>query len=183
MTDFPVGCRNRHKTLCLIWHHLICGTTLYLVDRDVSNISILIYIPLCFYFIVLLMHCSFAHLFIYIPLCFYFISGQKKGGDHGYKNLHSTMLLLYLFWIVWNVPLGRHLHSTMLLLYPAGNDGFTVFTFIYIPLCFYFIRNRNLLFPAIRTDLHSTMLLLYPHIFVVFVHPLNIYIPLCFYFI
>ena len=85
MTDFPVGCRNRHKTLCLIWHHLICGTTvLYLY----------IYIPLCFYFIdnpdhtrtqtiqftfhyastlsgAAALICVYNS--IYIPLCFYFI--------------------------------------------------------------------------------------------------------------
>ena len=97
---------------------------------------------------------------IYIPLCFYFIGLQRwlqkcftKFTFHyastlsqGYfqprpvrPNLHSTMLLLYRFWIwfIWcNLP-------------------------IYIPLCFYFIlcihlHCRNLSY------LHSTMLLLYP---------------------
>ena len=164
-----------------------------------------IYIPLCFYFIqneYEVSHCTNWFTFhyastlskgwlidcgdgtrIYIPLCFYFI--RLKKSLPGYqKNLHSTMLLLYLWYgNIHIVPL-LNLHSTMLLLYRHGDSRlkpvFLEFTFhyastlsqsfpsavlffdiIYIPLCFYFI----FISPKRR------------HVVT------YIYIPLCFYFI
>ena len=98
---------------------------------------------------------------IYIPLCFYFIflPSTQKGLQHPFtfhyastlsdqtailnvkkQNLHSTMLLLYLFRSSSSSSVDNDLHSTMLLLYPAQND----------------------LLPDRRIHLHSTMLLLYP---------------------
>ena len=53
-----------------------------------------IYIPLCFYFILLALLYRSA-LPIYIPLCFYFISFPKVTAFSAWSNLHSTMLLLY----------------------------------------------------------------------------------------
>ena len=120
---------------------------------------------------------------IYIPLCFYFIpswSGQRLS----HQNLHSTMLLLYpgpvqnvmllcyLFTFHYASTLSRNrkpqmhlngtdLHSTMLLLYLLSGQ-------------------RH---PLLVCDLHSTMLLLYRWQANISVYPSSIYIPLCFYFI
>ena len=99
-----------------------------------------------------------------------------------FLHLHSTMLLLYLIPVdtapttisiftfhyastlservpgVWSYKCN--LHSTMLLLYPERRRGLFKRWMIYIPLCFYFMKNKPC---GIR--------------------PGHIYIPLCFYFI
>ena len=97
---------------------------------------------------------------IYIPLCFYFIflPSTQKGLQHPFtfhyastlsdqtailnvkkQNLHSTMLLLYLFRSSSSSSVDNDLHSTMLLLYPV--------------IC-YVVAFES-------AHLHSTMLLLY----------------------
>ena len=77
-------------------------------------------------------------------------------------HLHSTMLLLYLLQLSHYLLPHLHLHSTMLLLYPSPSiTAIFVVSFIYIPLCFYFI----------------TICELWP------IYLQKIYIPLCFYFI
>ena len=123
-----------------------------------------------------------AVVLIYIPLCFYFIPIQCNFRI-GIKHLHSTMLLLYrtcrgsnqerdlpftfhyasTLSSSWNLLCTalRHLHSTMLLLYPTMKPFYLNWTLIYIPLCFYFICAGIRLYAG------------KPHI----------YIPLCFYFI
>ena len=53
---------------------------------------------------------------------------------------------------------------------------------IYIPLCFYFIISR-IKYIVIHYDLHSTMLLLYRESRIDYGCGARIYIPLCFYFI
>ena len=102
------------------------------------------------------------------------------------KNLHSTMLLLYLWswWRMWKkssrftfhyastlsrcIRLRLHrdiyLHSTMLLLYQEIFRPPDCRSVIYIPLCFYFIWTGipDILFTDCH--LHSTMLLLYPNL-------------------
>ena len=142
-----------------------------------------IYIPLCFYFIqneYEVSHCTNWFTFhyastlskgwlidcgdgtrIYIPLCFYFI--RLKKSLPGYqKNLHSTMLLLYLWYgNIHIVPL-LNLHSTMLLLYQMIPIIAMMFPAIYIPLCFYFIVMAIAAWSPYFSNLHSTMLLLYP---------------------
>ena len=164
--------------------------------------GITIYIPLCFYFICHVCHqkenadeFTFHYastlsytiiwnslaLTIYIPLCFYFIRRWDWYRGLVLYNLHSTMLLLY--------PGGQgsaatvtvftfHYASTLSAVDPFPVNPF----FIYIPLCFYFIRVplRSL---GILLHLHSTMLLLYLIVVDLVLCSAVIYIPLCFYFI
>ena len=122
--------------------------------------SVLIYIPLCFYFIqhtgqpslvnadlhstmlLLYLHrvCMTVddHI-IYIPLCFYFILRPHPRTAGSIPYLHSTMLLLYLGRKTCVSCIASNLHSTMLLLYQYAIMS-TVALLLY---------------------LHSTMLLLY----------------------
>ena len=96
---------------------------------------LLIYIPLCFYFIGQALRIRKRFIFIYIPLCFYFIRTDSRCLKFPLKYLHSTMLLLY------HTPQKLpsisffNLHSTMLLLYQrpsSKNLGSTEsFTFHY----------------------------------------------------
>ena len=100
---------------------------------------------------------------IYIPLCFYFILVRTTQCGDIRNNLHSTMLLLYpassarldavyniyiplcfyfiLVWCKCQRISCSDLHSTMLLLYRVPVCIQFVFVYIYIPLCFYFIEN------------------------------------------
>ena len=168
-----------------------------------QNQPVIIYIPLCFYFIcvkrefgiyddeftfhyasTLSAHPSGCPKIdkIYIPLCFYFIQAPLSSVACQVSNLHSTMLLLY------QIP------------FPTS----PAFSLIYIPLCFYFIHdkgfcictNENLhstmlllyrlsikIGETLRTDLHSNMLLLYRIPASGTWRWKRIYIPLCFYFI
>ena len=164
---------------------------------------------------------------IYIPLCFYFIEVSVLH-NVAYINLHSTMLLLYrgcaadefrrirliyiplCFYFIACLRsshiLYSHLHSTMLLLYLGNRIRYQRLRQIYIPLCFYFIPLRavqhcrwstftfhyastlsdlaNRLTWTMIRDLHSTMLLLYRSLRTCECGDWNwIYIPLCFYFI
>ena len=156
---------------------------LYLKPIDVKFKVIIIYIPLCFYFILTRADIPLRSLLIYIPLCFYFI-----GSAPGY---HDACLLIYIplcfYFILVDATIeyihsiftfhyastlsGRwcsivrrhklHLHSTMLLLYREWRfEGCG--------------RVHNL---------HSTMLLLYLNTFSSSSERFKIYIPLCFYFI
>ena len=143
---------------------------------------------------------------IYIPLCFYFIVLHRVWLQHINLDLHSTMLLLYLWLVFGSIGLRTHLHSTMLLLYPQCQPPVIgPSEKIYIPLCFYFI-NRCKWTSGRDQHLHSTMLLLYrtrtrqkkmPGSTFTFHYAstlsiwkswlsnsgFSIYIPLCFYFI
>ena len=96
---------------------------------------------------------------IYIPLCFYFIIVCQNRLD-SHCHLHSTMLLLYDRPCLQYVDDHPHLHSTMLLLYAFFQKLRNLSIRIYIPLCFYFISSR-LTRTSSRRHLHSTMLLLY----------------------
>ena len=119
-------------------------------------------------------------------------------------SLHSTMLLLYLMNIFERTPDKPTLHSTVLLLYLSHSCVLHYFNRLYIPLCFYYIRDTTLSL-TLPTSLHSTMLLLYlpseEGLFVIY-YPLHstmlllylkdgyrittnkiLYIPLCFYYI
>ena len=118
---------------------------------------------------------------IYIPLCFYFILSSPFSGFF-LENLHSTMLLLYLFTYIFRQCLSAftfHYASTL----SAGNALDSVkdflFTFHYASTLsdIYFQRYYASL------NLHSTMLLLYPSDFICLQQTGKIYIPLCFYFI
>ena len=54
---------------------------------------------------------------IYIPLCFYFIVSTLPYRKQRHTHLHSTMLLLYQSYYAGYTIINTHLHSTMLLLY------------------------------------------------------------------
>ena len=162
-----------HSTMLLLYRfQRVCGccrthylhSTMLLLYRCISGSSvsnIMIYIPLCFYFIspVILSRLTlytftfhyastlscvgisvdFVLVNIYIPLCFYFI-------------------LLSAGYNVWWISFTFHYASTLSSL--PGRES-ACFKLIYIPLCFYFIgyHPADLLFHLF--DLHSTMLLLY----------------------
>mgnify|MGYP001777477689 CR=1 FL=1 len=140
-----------------------------------------IYIPLCFYFILLTKLCFSYIFFIYIPLCFYFIG---KPRERGLRILPIYIPLCFYFIayrskeVVEMYKFTFHYASTLsdTTQYPLRTKC------IYIPLCFYFIefRRRHL---GLCYNLHSTMLLLYRSWIQVRAEPNNIYIPLCFYFI
>ena len=139
---------------------------------------------------------------IYIPLCFYFIL-KDITLERAKKHLHSTMLLLYLgcrgeadsrisiyiplcFYFIKETRTRKerksYLHSTMLLLYQIGKlvkkDG-TIFTFHYAST----LSRMEEVIQAITFNLHSTMLLLYRSLQESVLNNICIYIPLCFYFI
>ena len=99
---------------------------------------------------------------IYIPLCFYFIKHAKAILPDVILNLHSTMLLLYPMGSAMGIDSGLNLHSTMLLLYLAVSPVPSVlrswFTFHYASTLS-FLDSAPL---DISLNLHSTMLLLYP---------------------
>ena len=162
-----------------------------------------IYIPLCFYFIDNHLHHLTWDFWIYIPLCFYFIAEGPWMTKTEESYLHSTMLLLYR-WRVSSVssPFQFTFHYASTLSWHTYRIASCFF--IYIPLCFYFIKFKlSTSFDCIF-HLHSTMLLLYrirsiypgySYIFtfhyastlspqvLICKDQLLIYIPLCFYFI
>ena len=135
----------------------------------------------------LLLYPYFSHslrslLVIYIPLCFYFIRIGVTVRDSPDSDLHSTMLLLYpgqpadppvqetiyiplcFYFIVISLKdcifLRRftfHYASTL-----SSFTNVAIFSFlIYIPLCFYFIQVNHPQTQPPEKNLHSTMLLLY----------------------
>ena len=119
---------------------------------------------------------------IYIPLCFYFILFPERVRMR-LKHLHSTMLLLYQGLSDRNAH-GKagftfHYASTL----SDNSLRWQDLRSIYIPLCFYFINCYFIKFHVIYNNLHSTMLLLYLDSEPVFINNDCIYIPLCFYFI
>ena len=121
---------------------------------------------------------------IYIPLCFYFIVWafcSDKQRNTWFTFHYASTLSRSILSII---SADTYLHSTMLLLYLVRVLRFVVLSFIYIPLCFYFIYlqahewrldsgftfhyastlSSGDFFREIPiTDLHSTMLLLYPY--------------------
>ena len=156
---------------------------LYLFCFEIDNSIILIYIPLCFYYIGLVhpvQHQENIHLHSTMLLLYQW---NRRESWKPCIYLHSTMLLLYhssfLHRFVVSSSFTFHyastisrlgenhysgiidLHSTMLLLYPFSGVGYSPMNPIYIPLCFYYIR-----YPE---EEKSTCI--------------GIYIPLCFYYI
>ena len=124
-----------------------CST--YLTIASAVLCCVLLYIPLCFYFILYdyQIHRHGPHL--YIPLCFYFISSTaiytfdmvsftflsplSPFSPWG-PALHSIMLLLYPSWTNAEIICCITLHSIMLLLYLWGHrshPGADPFTFHY----------------------------------------------------
>ena len=163
------ACLYLHSTMLLLYPQELRNP----LDRD------LIYIPLCFYFIVVCAHICFFIVKIYIPLCFYFIGGLTMLRSFIYiplcfyfignvddsivaeQNLHSTMLLLYLR-SVQNLCWPSCIYIPLCFYFILCNRGFLPSLLkIYIPLCFYFISCSFLRVLLTHTHLHSTMLLLY----------------------
>ena len=132
-----------------------------------------------------------------------FIVGPRVNMQRQF-TFHYASTLSHTYWQRC-LTCRSYLHSTMLLLYPKpvllGHMPYATFTFhyastlswqlrkrnarscIYIPLCFYFIKDAQIVTIWLYLHLHSTMLLLY-HVLRLSVMPFcYIYIPLCFYFI
>ena len=122
-----------------------------------------IYIPLCFYFIDKSHLRPYPRFQIYIPLCFYFIidgigykTEQTKFTFHYASTLSRLvdyrhfLLSRFTFHYASTLSLmGReyrpqnlYLHSTMLLLYQRSSVENIDRSWIYIPLCFYFIGRK-----------------------------------------
>ena len=154
--------RNRSRLNAL--DHLHLHSTMLLLYRCLGLLCqtwIVIYIPLCFYFI----SCSTILALIYSVFTFHYastLSAARSFPAGGRCHLHSTMLLLYLETMkASKKDVILNLHSTMLLLYLQAGPICILLINIYIPLCFYFI------------------------VFKIYAPSPNvpIYIPLCFYFI
>ena len=125
---------------------------------------VMIYIPLCFYFI---QEDSYSqkHLNgIYIPLCFYFIANPEADEEWPARSFtfHYASTLSRIGGVLSTMQ--QNLHSTMLLLYLYAEKCREVAELIYIPLCFYFIRIPWEAPGRMGPYLHSTMLLLYLHL-------------------
>ena len=119
---------------------------------------------------------------IYIPLCFYFIVMAVEELGYVMKfTFHYASTLSQI--AILDEQEKSHLHSTMLLLYLRAAAAAPKAACIYIPLCFYFIRHGyfrkscggfiyiplcfyficyGCLHSLPDPYLHSTMLLLYP---------------------
>ena len=93
---------------------------LYLLRHLVHFEALHIYIPLCFYFIA----CTpISSPFCVVIFTFHYASTLSHKTNHPdtlHLNLHSTMLLLYLFSRRLIDARRKNLHSTMLLLYPSS---------------------------------------------------------------
>ena len=166
-------------TVSPLWFTFHYASTLSEFALFIFILLYFIYIPLCFYFIILPLLPGRQESAIYIPLCFYFIADHPSMPESA-LHLHSTMLLLYRIWPSYKTVAHSHLHSTMLLLYPgrllyAGIrkqftfhyastlSEFALFSFS--SFTFHYASTLSTLLPVITnivTDLHSTMLLLYP---------------------
>ena len=106
--EMPGGSRtDLHSTMLLLYPDTVRGTrkdgTIFTFHyaSTLSPLTILslpysiIYIPLCFYFIIPSVLGSSLVILIYIPLCFYFIFFRILICRFRLLHLHSTMLLLY----------------------------------------------------------------------------------------
>ena len=119
---------------------------------------------------------------LYIPLCFYYIDylyAKDKNKLNFTFHYASTISRL-------SIAVGLHrttLHSTMLLLYHFHVCFHSAMLYLYIPLCFYYILLPAGVVYTTYVTLHSTMLLLYLDSYCRFRLPSVLYIPLCFYYI
>ena len=118
-----------------------------------------IYIPLCFYLIIMRPSQTESGCIIYIPLCFYLIDLRRVVSDV-WLHLHSIMLLLNRInsTISWKpdpiyIPLCFYLILWLALQMAS-------IKIIYIPLCFYLIPFPSAMIPIAESNLHSIMLLL-----------------------
>ena len=164
---------NLHSTMLLLYH----------CESDRSDHEREIYIPLCFYFIRLLVASELiSKLEIYIPLCFYFIKEQRTLWLR-FTNIYIPLCFYFIrTYSARGYGWHRHLHSTMLLLYPVGGIFGThvpVFTFHYAST----LSKNGKWTERTWINLHSTMLLLYLTSGSLSWMGNIIYIPLCFYFI
>ena len=142
---------NLHSTMLLLYHN----------SFFTSSSAPHIYIPLCFYFIKpAFSPCASASFHLHSTMLLLYRKVRIFICQR-HPNLHSTMLLLYPKRQCVDIYGYTNLHSTMLLLYLPPAGGRETCIYIYIPLCFYFIR------APVPGNLQMEL----------------IYIPLCFYFI
>ena len=105
--------------------------------------AVIIYIPLCFYFIIPLIRPSPLIFPIYIPLCFYFIRIRHLEGemDRAVFTFHYASTLSDAAWEWWT---GRPVIYIPLCFYFIATRAqrCKICKRIYIPLCFYFIQHH-----------------------------------------
>ena len=171
--------QNLHSTMLL----------LYPITYNLFAIWRYIYIPLCFYFISRAHHppwalCRFTFHYastLSIPLSTYsrrwsaftFHYASTLSVGQGLDLCRDTIFTFhYASTLSWSpslvsvetVKFTFHYASTLSV---SSCMSYESFCFIYIPLCFYFIIDRQTAKKLREQDLHSTMLLLYhnPHAF------------------
>ena len=120
---------------------------------------LIIYIPLCFYFIYERSSECYDSSLIYIPLCFYFIQM-----DDVKRIVHHQSTFHYASTLSGNEAAERrpdHIYIPLCFYFIKNIRAiFNTYFTIYIPLCFYFIP-RLLRRDHMHIHLHSIMLLLY----------------------
>ena len=157
------------STLSVEWRSCLCSASAF-TFHYASTLSkllagllpgwVCIYIPLCFYFILLAQIYNRRCFVIYIPLCFYFIRLRRE--IPGWRK-HIYIPLCFYFIRKGHGTTGStfNLHSTMLLLYRSSHDPvmyvFCGFTFHYASTL---SDDAGYLITG-QFNLHSTMLLLY----------------------
>ena len=144
---------NLHSTMFLLIHkpektpeaqssnlHSTMFLLIPIRDEDKGDLTIRIYIPLCFY----LYGYKCRVLLIDRQFTFHYVSTYTKYHSQclrELKDLHSTMFLL-IPRIFCRVQISfTYLHSTMFLLIPKLCGEMAQMNKIYIPLCFYLYDN------------------------------------------
>ena len=145
------GLQHLHSTMLLLYPHTLCRGFRHILY--LHSTMLLLYL---------------RHL-IARPSTFWFtfhyastLSESSYAPCGCWRNLHSTMLLLY--------PKAKPERRAIYRIYiplcfyfiPKRISVTRNEIYIYIPLCFYFIRSTPGWVRALGSDLHSTMLLLYP---------------------
>ena len=104
---FPQFFRNLHSTMLLLYQErqissftadeftFHYASTLSLSTKILFFVIFLIYIPLCFYFIVFLFFIVPTIIFIYIPLCFYFIA-IKPYCSHSLRSIYIPLCFYFI---------------------------------------------------------------------------------------
>ena len=186
---------NLHSTMLLLYQYAIMSTValllylhstmllLYRVHGSQSRSWLIIYIPLCFYFIT----CHLLHPVQSFQFTFHYASTlshhRPSMNDFVHTHLHSTMLLLYPLFFMTAYYTGEIYIPLCFYFIESLRDVAAYPVQIYIPLCFYFIvdnpedKRRN--YNGFTFHYASTL----SRIWSKRTGKSFIYIPLCFYFI
>ena len=122
---------NLHSTMLLLYHLRIVCQLLHFLHLHSTMLLLYLRCQLFYFRIIRNLHSTMLLLY----------PGFVRSVAFWYAHLHSTMLLLYRFPLVPAAPVRDNLHSTMLLLSLIASTVLPLLSVIYIPLCFYFIRD------------------------------------------